>query len=192
MQTIHLPFLLGGHGSTASYRRYIDTRIAELCAEGRRGKVGSHQQPIPYRDINIGANADQAQGIHHRLSWRVLSGQRAMSRVRLGLLRLSHLNGKASEARYQQCIFCEQRLLSPYLHTFASCVFWANQRTAFWQRASVAQPESNRDALLGVVRSRPGWRQYEACISWVAELSSKEQKYWQQNIQHCDCVLTTC
>ena len=170
-----------GYGSIASYRQYLNKRVAALCAEHRSGQVQAHQCPIPYQDISKDASADLAQGMNHRLSWRSLSGQKAMCRVRLGLLRLSHLNGKDSDARYTHCIFCDQRLLSPYLHTFASCAYWVNQRTRVWQQASTPQPQSKRDALLGVVRSRPGMRQYDACIAWITEISSAEQKFWQES-----------
>ena len=114
------------------------------------------------------------------LPWPVLRGQRSYSRLRSGLLVLSHLNRKESRARYQHCLLCDQRTLSPYMHVLTSCSATAAQRFVFWHEIGEC-PATKREQEIIILSRSPGDHGFNAAVHLADELDESSRQFFKNN-----------
>ena len=155
--------------------------VEQLSLRSWATDLARFSRPQPYQSIRPQANADYSAALKIPLSWVVMGNQSSMSRLRLNALCLSHREGQRNHARYQNCIFCGQSVLSPYLHTFTSCSFWNEHRAAVVSWSSTT-PENKLDFMLLVLRATPRDSVYPAAAKWAAALDNEESLFWRAEI----------
>ncbi|CAK0880182.1 unnamed protein product [Prorocentrum cordatum] len=159
-------------GSLAAYKAYAKTVITGRCLAARAQALDGH----PYVQLRPCVSQDLAKGYALGLPTSCLRAQRSVSRLRAGLLTLTHRNRRRSWARLQYCIFCEATLAPEegLSHALNVCGAWTKGRAAFGQAPGVgagAEP----GASLGAEPGSPG---YQQLAEWAGALDSSATEFW--------------
>ena len=112
------PCFMGGTASASEYKAYVKDHISVRVASKRQASLASHVSPCA---LPCKLNSAYKDALSRESNWHLMQTQRAFSQLRLGYFTLVHLGHKRSQARYQHCIFCNQRVLSGYYHTLCAC-----------------------------------------------------------------------
>ena len=112
------------------------------------------------------------------LSWGELQGQRALARLRLRLVRLTHVGGALSWARRQQCICCGTNTHSPTMHVLAACAKTGPLRQAFWQARGTDAPPDKESNVRAALSVRPGAAGYAEAAALAVFLEREEAVFW--------------
>ena len=168
----------GSERSALAYKHYVISRATQVCAERRRARLVAHQRPFPYTELRTGVNEDYQQICNLSLSWQVRVGQRAFSRIRLGLLQFGHLQGRQSSARYQHCIICNARTLCPIFHVLTTCSALTSLRACFWTAHRQGEPENRKQAALAILSSHPSDAGFAEAVELAVELHRLEKIFW--------------
>ena len=117
------PVFADGGSTLAKYKRFLRAHLAEVCKGKWEQDLARYTRPRLYSSFRPTANADYKLALSTKtaLGWSQLCMQQSLSRLRLGTITLAHLSGRRSQARYQHCIFCNCKTLSPFLHSFTAC-----------------------------------------------------------------------
>ena len=113
-----------------------------------------------------------------QLEWATLKGMLALCRIRAGVVCLSHIDRRHSQARVQHCIHCNVSNNDPYLHAFLLCETWHMQRELVFK--SIEKPvRLNRQALYDILNTAPGQPGFECIVELCVEIDRAAQKFWQ-------------
>jgi hypothetical protein len=94
-------------------------------------KIAQHQAQVPYDRFQPQQSDVVLSLAQVSLTMDVLTGIRAWCRLRAGLVRLRHRDGKRSRSKFQSCLFCTQVVRNATVHMVASCPMWKSHREQF-------------------------------------------------------------
>ena len=170
--------------SLDDYKTYVKVCAERASLSVWRQQVAEHVLPIPFLSWSGAPRCDLQWHEASRLSWACLASQRALCRLRAGLLRLGHVSGQRSSARRQACIFCNTFSLSMHFHVMCRCTIWEQQRSSVWnQRENSMPPDSMHDQLAALFCTSPGDESYASLVAWARLLDNGVREFW-----GTDCV----
>ena len=140
--------------------------------------AGKHVIPIPYLEWRAVPNIDfQARHVDVLL-WPQQLAQRAICRLRAGLIRLGHVNRACSSASHQQCIFCGTLCSSLHFHVFSRCDEWSSRRQSVWT-AIGDMPSASAEQLRTLFALAPGDGEASLVwLSWAKDLDGMARAFW--------------
>ena len=117
--------------------------------------------------------------LRSNFSWRVLVSQRAVARLRCGLVLLGHRSGKPSCAKSQSCLFCGCTTDHLWAHVFGECPAWAAHRQAVVTHLHCDGLRS-WDFMYRVVSATAEAPGYDICALFVAEVVGRAELRWKE------------
>jgi hypothetical protein len=139
----------------------------------------SHRAQVPYGQFAVasGASIDAWRGMS--LSTSALSGMRSLCRLRCGELRLRHLNGQESVAKFQRCIFCDARVRNATVHCLALCSKWEKFREDLSLALAIKAEQSYQEFALICLRADcPAAA--EVMLRWAQEVDRECYIFWKK------------
>ena len=114
----------------AVYKCRVEAILADRCKRQVEARLQAHQGEIPYGNFQASPSNALSMALRAGLPWEVLLGTRSWSKLRLGLLELSHRNGHRSRAKEQSCLFCGRFTKRALWHCLGQCEHWQGRRRA--------------------------------------------------------------
>jgi hypothetical protein len=151
--------------------------LEAVCLSRLRDSVSKHSVPVSYLSYSRGFSTDLVDALSLSLSFCALSGQRALARLRAGLVEFGHNSGKRTRARVQSCICCTARTRSPAIHCLLECPAFSRQRgpvAAAFSGQSWSRLECARQ-LLGL---RPGHPAFVDLLQLIVDMEKASVNYW--------------
>ena len=168
----------GGRAPVAVYIAYIRGMLSEACAASWKRDVATHLVPFPYLEFFGGLCPVPKIILGCNVPWKVLQGHLAMARMRAGLLDLVHVNGKRSQARERQCIFCCRPTISPTLHVVSRCERFLQQRLVIANICGWGAQTSLREQAVAILAARPDKPLFHACALMCLEIQEGCDMFW--------------
>ena len=164
-------------GGTAAYKKAVKRILAEQCLQIWKKTVSGHLHPLNYLNQREAPSEDYAKGLQSELPFEVLVGQRAVSRLRCGLIDFGHIDGHRSQARTQQCIFCGKRVLASSLlvHAWSRC---SNTTEGLSQEERSRITDMSHSDVAKQVACSPGDEEYVLMVKRATLLDNKACAFW--------------
>ena len=168
----------GGKVSLEAFKEYVECQVERKCSGKWRSAAGRHTLPIPYLDWRTAPNIEFREGDVGMLSWPNQIAQRAVCRLRAGLIRLGHVNMASSSANKQNCIYCGTLCSSLHFHVLSRCAVWLSRRQHLWTVIG-RMPPSTAEQLRVLFALEPGdGEAYHIWLSWAKDLDQKARHFW--------------
>jgi hypothetical protein len=167
-------------GSYSQYCTYIHDALTVRYASRWQAAASRHRVPIDLKRVASGSSEVLKLAMKLDLGWAVLIGQRAVARLRCGLIPLGHRDGRPSSAATQSCVFCSCCSSSMWAHVFAVCPRWHVQRQVVLESHSC---NSGRpwDLMYFIVGATPDSPAYGACVIFVAQVVAGAERFWRDS-----------
>ncbi|CAE8613108.1 unnamed protein product [Polarella glacialis] len=165
------PAWLATRSSSTKYCTYVKGDLAATCMRDWTPAAQKHVRPLPYLSLTAGPTTMLNDALRLRLAWAVLVGHRELIRLWRGLLRLSHVARKRSQASIQFCIFCQCRFRNVYKHVVRDCPVQADSRVLI-QNAGV---DCSTCVFLATAPSSSAFR---SVVGFAVAVGSGERSFW--------------
>jgi hypothetical protein len=165
----------------ATYEHYMAhtrAQAASACLPSWRAKVEKHTAQVPYNLLQQVPSEALSHPDLAALPWSTQIAVRGWCRIRAGLPRLRALDGRRSEAKFQQCIFCNQRLRNATVHVVARCPHWLDLRNAFLVNEPVGSNVLAGRLCLAVLNCHPGSLQFLAAAELCDAIDRGASLFW--------------
>ena len=103
------------------YKAYVKHTLLIAGLPAWKDAAARHASHIPYEVFMTGRNYAMETMRRRPIDWNLQFGVRSWCRLRAGLLRLCHRNGRTSDARVQSCILCNRAVRNPLVHVLGVC-----------------------------------------------------------------------
>ena len=164
-------------GTYEGYCEYAMSLLREHHAEVWRCATRRHSIPVPHATLMTGPSTACERALELKLSWSVLMRQRAHVRIRCGLPSLGHVGGRASKARVQQCLYCDELVSNTWVHVFGCCPMWNAQRDAVTTTLRLGDARS-WDVMYSVLTAFPGQPQYISALTFIDAVLEQADRFW--------------
>ena len=169
-----------GNGSATldDYCRHVKSILCDAYASSWNATVRCHSMHPPYSSFE--SSPGEVVGFARRmdLDCRLSLMVRHWCRLRCGLPLLSHLRGRESAARYQDCVFCGQSTRKPVIHCVAICPHWCVQRTAFSAEVALTPSDSHLDFTARFLSRELSRSALEIVLEWAAAIDIGANTFW--------------
>ena len=153
------------------YKMYVKKSLVDACIPEWKSSVARHLLPIPYLSIAVAPHNSVFEARGFKLSWNTLTGHLHLCRLRCGMMRLGHLNGRGSGAKVQQCILCNKRYTAVFSHVITSCSSLASERSS-WQ-AALDRAVCAQDLTCG-----PDETGFVEAVVFASEVARESHAFW--------------
>ena len=112
------------------YKLIVTNLLQDACVNNAVSKLRAQNSAISF-DVAYPSGALPLTlylAARHPLDWKVLHGVRSLCRLRLGLLHLTHVGGRQSDAKVRMCIACSRPTTCPVAHMLLVCTALATAR----------------------------------------------------------------
>ena len=132
--------------SLEAYRVYVLDVLSKSYLDWWSPVVLRHRAQVPYGQVVSSPGSPVVVWREWALPATSLIQMRSLCRLRCGQLALRHLQGARSNAVFQYCIFCDERVRNATVHCLSSCSHGSFFRA---DAASVlgVQPNQSRQAF---------------------------------------------
>jgi hypothetical protein len=103
---------------------------------------------------------------------------RQWCRLQCGLPRLCHLGGRASAARYRDCIFCGHCVKKPVIHCIGLCPHWHEYRMKYCAAAHLVPSDSYLNCTVGWMSRAQDKAVMEIVFEWAAAIDIATNRFW--------------
>ena len=143
-----------------------------------RADVARHRAQVPYYllESNPGATIQALRSAE--LSGETQYHLRSWCRMRCGFLCLRHLERRHSEAKYQHCIFCHDRVRNATVHVFSVCRCWDFLGLAFAAQTGLVAGDSHQKFTLAALKLGQSMDAMSIAFRWAAEVDKEQQMFW--------------
>lgn len=162
------------------YCTYIHDALAVRYASRWQIAAARHRVPIDLTRVASSTSDVLKLAMKLDLGWAVLIGQRAVARLRCGLIPLGHKDGRSSSAATQSCVFCNCCSSSMWAHVFAVCPRWLVQRQVILE-SNFCHSVRPWDLMYFIVGATPDSPAYGACVSFVAQVVAGAERFWRDS-----------
>ena len=161
-----------------SYKNYVEQRLILVCQERWKQAVSKHNAQVPYYLFENSPGVRMQSFRSSVFSVAFHSGLRSWCRLRYGIIVLRHLEGRASAARFQHCIFCDRPLRNATVHVIGLCSHWNHRREEFGTAASVPDGASCQVVTQKFFNGSIPSLALELAVSWAAQIDKDAFEYW--------------
>ena len=163
------------------YGSYADTvtkRLSTAYCRKWRVDVARHRAQVPYY-LLVESPGEIFRTLQSwNLSAEMQHNLRSWCRLRCGLLCLRHVEGHRSMARYQRCIFCNQRVRNATVHAISTCGHWSLFRGNFAEQAALVAEDGRQQFTLEMLKVGRSLGALEVALRWAAEMDAEERRFW--------------
>jgi len=172
------PSWVGPGRTTDDYSCYVVQTLSQSFKYTWDSVVAKHRAHIPYylSESHPGAGIRRWRGVD--LTTKAQLSLRSWCRMRCGLLVLSHIGGKESDARHQYCIFCHECTRNASVHCLSLCQKWAARRSAAEPVLHLIAADGAQAFALACLRSDMSQQALETLAPWAAELDAASFDFW--------------
>ena len=118
---LDLPYWTTESGSLAKYRQYVRSCCVHLGLRSWVATAERHTRLPRYLEFQSSHSGLLQMVPDLKLHWEDGQAVRAFCRLRAGIIRLTHRDGRLSRACIQQCIFCGRRVRNGLPHVLCRC-----------------------------------------------------------------------
>ena len=157
---------------------YVTVRLQDICLLRWRSAVASHVLPYPYLLLQPVPSEILKEAVIQAWPWQTQLRLRGWCRLRTGLVRLGHVNGRRSDACMQKCIFCDTEVPVSALgdHVMGQCEQWNAQRARWSSIFEGGQPDPPSFAV--VCASQAPGPAFWAAIEFADLVEAATSKWW--------------
>ena len=172
--------------SLQSYFDLVDKILRARSLEQWLSDVRPHVAPVDYRLVMSVPCTHLRDAWKFGHPWEVLVGQRSLSRLRAGLLRLGHRGGRKSSARVQHCIGCDGEIENLVWHMIFECE--AVGTDARRELSEALQDSvislSALDALSSLLSLSIDHAAFPALVSLSTRIERTSEHFWRNHGKH--------
>ena len=156
-----------------AYRTYVKDTLAERCRRKFLSLIDSQ-----FHTLCLNPGQILPPLVRLNVPWNILVASRALCRLRLLVLPLSHKGGDPSRAREQKCIFCESWTTTPLGHVIFRCEHWKGFRVKF--RCL------DQSITLGQFLSLPvDDDSFQQLAAWALQIYNSTKDFWKHRRSFC-------
>ena len=166
-------------GSTLElYVVYVKAVLFEKHALSWRSKVACHSCTPPYRVLADvpGVVRGFIKSLEPPAATELVV--RHWCRLRCGLVLLMHLGGRASGAKYQDCIFCGQCMSKPTIHYLSLCTHWSSHRAEFSSVTGLVLADYHQQFCVRCLSTELDSASFIIAADWVADIDKGAGLFW--------------
>ena len=164
----------------SNYCSYIHDSLSVRYSYRWHAASSRHRAPIQHARVASSCSVALKSALSRDFAWNVLIGQRAVARLRCGLVSLGHRDGNPSCAATQCCVFCNCSSSSMWAHVFAVCPRWSAQRQLLLVSSSCPSIRP-WDVMYFIVGTTPANPDYEACVLFIADVVADALRFWRDS-----------
>ncbi len=163
-----------------TYKKQVLAQLSAVCAEQAGRLLRSRRSCMPFGTIypdNLLPGVIHAAA-RFSMGWQPLVAVRAFCRLRLGILVLTHVGGKASAAKCRFCIACGMAVTAPVTHAMIRCAAFDEYRLPLC--GTVAWGDEVVGRLSSLLQLQPGDEGFEAVLLLAAKVDEYAVSFWSQ------------
>ena len=158
------------------YRKYVTTLVVAASLSEWQQAAARHK--TPYNCFQKCPPVFMHSMCHRGLSWTDLTNVRSWCRFRIGLIDLRHVEGRRSDARYQNCTFCRKSGVKNMLkHNLALCERWADVRGQLVEMHGWDGLDAD-ELTLRLLGVGPEFISFSAILTWMATVDDSAAVFW--------------
>ena len=175
LQEANVPCTLDKAGVSVSVSAYASSAKAALVSRDSSWfseTLDKHGATVPYTVFQQGTS----QHVHGAklcgASWAVQLCIRSWCRFRAGLVVLAQKDGKASTAKFQDCIFCGDVVRNAVVHCLSRCRRWSGRRDEIVVVAALPDTLSKDELARAILACVPGDAAFELVVAWFDQIDA--------------------
>ena len=164
--------------SYAKYMARVRSALEDVCLVSWRAAAEQHRAAFHYPALQARPSTVLRECRERDLDWEVQRGDRSWCRLRAGLVRLSGLEGRESQARFQRCVLCDAWTRNPTTHALGRCSTWQAQRAAFLEAAPGLQGQRPYVIAHAALTAKVCDPAFKVVVQWSMEIDQAATPYW--------------
>ena len=163
--------------SLKDYRLYVSQTLKDNGHAVWLAAVQRHNAQVPYCTFQDNMCTAMHQLRRCQLTWDQQLCVRSWCRLRAGLVVLRHLGGRVSEARHQNCVFCDICVRNATVHCLCKCDSFLESRkeivsVASWHFVSTDELARN------ILSCQPGAAVFGEVLLMASQIDRKAEEFW--------------
>ena len=165
-------------GNLQQYRLYVRQRCRDVGLPSWREVAQRHARLPLYLEVQ-----SQHSDLLHRipalaLGWDDKQAVRSFCRLRAGIIRLTHVDGRLSRASIQNCIFCSKRVRTGLPHVLCRCPTFQD----WWrQLATLRRPEDREfvsEEAKAILACPPSSSFFVLVLRFAKDIDVRARLFW--------------
>lgn len=165
-------------GNLQQYRLYVRQRCRDLGLPSWREVAQRHARLPLYLEVQ-----PQHSNLLHLvpnlvLGWEDRQAVRSFCRLRAGIIRLTHVDGRLSRASIQNCIFCSKRLRTGLPHVLCRCATFEG----WWQQLATLRRQEDRELVSeeakAILACPPSSSLFVLVLRFAKDIDVRARLFW--------------
>ncbi|CAE7805313.1 unnamed protein product [Symbiodinium necroappetens] len=165
-------------GNLQQYRLYVRQRCRDLGLPSWREVAQRHARLPLYLEVQ-----PQHSNLLHLvpnlvLGWEDRQAVRSFCRLRAGIIRLTHVDGRLSRASIQNCIFCSKRVRTGLPHVLCRCATFEG----WWQQLATLRRQEDRELVSeeakAILACPPSSSLFVLVLRFAKDIDVRARLFW--------------
>ena len=158
---------------------YVLQRCRELGLESWRRLAAQHARLPRYLEFQAQPSQLLLLVSNLGLSWTDRQSVRSFCRLRAGVIRLTHLQGRISRAQIQHCIFCEMRVRIGLPHVLCRCTAMQDWWRLLWELRQNGSPDLLSEEAKGILTCPTLSPLFVLVLRFAQDIDAGARFFWQ-------------